>query len=200
MDKEAVVYIHSGILLSHKKEHIWVSSDEVDEPRAYYIEWSRPERQISHINAYIWKLERWYWWSYMQGSKGDTDIMNRLLDSVGEGEGGMIWQNSTETYTLLYVKQSSVILCDNNESFLNRIVTWDEKWTVYDKCDDQLSGGTEKKHQSTFQSQTCTQRRVMVTGGLLPVWSTTAFWILAKPLHLRSMVSKSMRCTPNCLA
>ena len=26
-----------------------------------------------------------------------------------------------------------------------------------------------------------------VTGGLLPVWSTTAFWILVKPLHMRSM-------------
>ena len=33
-------------------------------------------------------------------------------------------------------------------------MTGDEKWTVYDKCDDQLSGGTEKKRQSTFQSQT----------------------------------------------
>ena len=31
MDKEVVVYIHNGILLSHKKERIWVSSDEVDE-------------------------------------------------------------------------------------------------------------------------------------------------------------------------
>ena len=27
-------------------------------------------------------------------------------------------------------------------------------------------------------------------GGLLPIWSTTVFWILAKPLHLRSMLSK----------
>ena len=26
----------------------------------------------------------------MQGSKRDTDVKNRLLDSVGEGEGGMI--------------------------------------------------------------------------------------------------------------
>ena len=25
-----------------------------------------------------------------QGSKRDTDVKNRLLDSVGEGEGGMI--------------------------------------------------------------------------------------------------------------
>ena len=29
-------------------------------------------------------------------------------------------------------------------------------------------------------------------------FSTTAFWILAKPLHLRSMLSKSVRCTKNC--
>ena len=28
--------------------------------------------------------------SYMRDSKRDTDIKNRLLDSVGEGEGGMI--------------------------------------------------------------------------------------------------------------
>ena len=28
--------------------------------------------------------------SYIKGSKGDTDIKNRLLDSVGEGEGGMV--------------------------------------------------------------------------------------------------------------
>ena len=30
-----VVHIYDGILLSHKKDHIWVSSNEVDEPRAY---------------------------------------------------------------------------------------------------------------------------------------------------------------------
>ena len=28
-----------------KKEHIWVSSNEVDEPRAYYTEWSKSERE-----------------------------------------------------------------------------------------------------------------------------------------------------------
>ena len=26
-----------------------------------------------------------------------TDVQNSLLDSVGEGEGGMIWENGTET-------------------------------------------------------------------------------------------------------
>ena len=37
-------------------------------------------------------------------------------------------------------------------------------------------------------------------GGLLPVWSTTAFWISAKTLDLRSILRKSMRCTENCNA
>ena len=31
MDKEVAVYIHNGILLSHKKERIGVSSNEVDD-------------------------------------------------------------------------------------------------------------------------------------------------------------------------
>ena len=41
----------------------------------------------------------------MRDSKGDTDVKNRLLDSVEEGEGGMIWKNSNETCILPYVKQ-----------------------------------------------------------------------------------------------
>ena len=41
----------------------------------------------------------------MQGSKGDTDVKNTLLDSVGEGKGGMIWEESIETYALPHVKQ-----------------------------------------------------------------------------------------------
>ena len=63
---------------------------------------------------------------------------------------------------------------------------------------NQLSGWTEEKLQSTSQSQTCTKKRSRsLFGALLLVWSTTAFWIPAKPLHLRSMLSKSMRCIEN---
>ena len=42
----------------------------------------------------------------MLDSKRDTDVKNRLLDSVGEGEGegegegGMIWENGIETCIL----------------------------------------------------------------------------------------------------
>ena len=35
----------------------------------------------------------------------ETDVQNRLLDSVGEGEGGMSWENSIETCILSRVKQ-----------------------------------------------------------------------------------------------
>ena len=38
----------------------------------------------------------------LQHSKGDTDVKNRLLDSVGEDEGGMTWETSTEH--VLYLK------------------------------------------------------------------------------------------------
>ena len=39
----------------------------------------------------------------MRDSKRDTDVKNRLSDSVGEGEAGMIWKNSIETCILSYV-------------------------------------------------------------------------------------------------
>ena len=45
MDKEALLHIHSGILPSHKKYHIWVISNEVNELRAYYTEWSKSEKE-----------------------------------------------------------------------------------------------------------------------------------------------------------
>ena len=50
------------------------------------------------------ELEKWYQQSYMQSSKGDADVKDRLLDYVGEDEGGMICDNSIETCILSYVK------------------------------------------------------------------------------------------------
>ena len=69
----------------------------------------------------------------------------------------------------------------------------------------QLSGWTEKLLWSTSQSQICTKKKKKkrtwsLFGGLLLLWSTTAFWVPVKPLHLRSMLSKSLRCTKNCNA
>ena len=41
----------------------------------------------------------------MRDSKRDTDVQNSLLDSVGEGEGGMIWGNGAETCIISYKKR-----------------------------------------------------------------------------------------------
>ena len=41
----------------------------------------------------------------MQNRKRDTAVQNRLLDSVGEGKGGMFQENSIKTCLLSRVKQ-----------------------------------------------------------------------------------------------
>ena len=43
----------------------------------------------------------------MQNRKRDTDVQNRLWDSVGEGEGGIFRENSVETCMLSRVKQTT---------------------------------------------------------------------------------------------
>ena len=45
IDKEVVVHIYNGILLGHKKECVWFSSNMVDEPKACHTEWSESERE-----------------------------------------------------------------------------------------------------------------------------------------------------------
>ena len=40
----------------------------------------------------------------LQGSSGDADIENGILDTVGEGEGGVNWESSRETYTFSSVQ------------------------------------------------------------------------------------------------
>ena len=43
----------------------------------------------------------------MQDSKKDTDVYSGLLDSEGEGEGGMMWENGIETRILSCKKRSA---------------------------------------------------------------------------------------------
>ena len=41
----------------------------------------------------------------MRDNKRDTDVENSLFNSMGEGEGGMVWKNGIETCILSYVEQ-----------------------------------------------------------------------------------------------
>ena len=48
-------------------------------------------------------LEKWYWWTYLQGSNEDTDIEDRLGDT-GEGVGESNWESSIKRHTLPHAK------------------------------------------------------------------------------------------------
>ena len=61
----------------------------------------------------------------MRDSKRDTDVQSSLLDSVGEGEGGMIQENSIETYILSYVKQIASP-GSMHETGCSGLVHWDD--------------------------------------------------------------------------
>ena len=43
----------------------------------------------------------------MQGSSGDADIGNRLVDIEGKGAGGTNGESSKEAYALPYIKQTT---------------------------------------------------------------------------------------------
>ena len=98
LDEEVVEHIHNGILLSPEKDQIQVSLTEVDESRAFDTDWNKSERdkQISYINAYKWNLEKWYWWTFLEGRNRYTDAEERLVCPSGVGEGGTNWENSME--------------------------------------------------------------------------------------------------------
>ena len=57
--KKIVVYIHNGILLSHKKWNYAICS-YMDVPRDHHTKWnkSKRERQISDDTTYLWNIKR----------------------------------------------------------------------------------------------------------------------------------------------
>ena len=66
----------------------------------------------------------------MQDSKRDTDVKNRLLDSVGEAEGGMIWENSIET-CIRSCKKRIASLCSIQDTGCLGLVHWDDPERCY---------------------------------------------------------------------
>ena len=66
----------------------------------------------------------------MQDSKKDTDVFNGLLDSEGEGEGGMIWENGIETCIISYKKRISSLGLMQDTGCLG-LVHWDDPEMVW---------------------------------------------------------------------
>ena len=65
MDKQAVVHIHNGILLSYKKNNTfestlmwWMKLESIIQNEVSQKEKHKYRKRNTNINAYIWNLER----------------------------------------------------------------------------------------------------------------------------------------------
>ena len=89
----------------------------------------------------------------MQNRKRDTDVQNRILESVGEGEGGMLRENSIETCILSRVKQIT------SPGWMHETSAW--AWctgkTQRDRVEREVGGGIGmgKTCKSTADSCQC---------------------------------------------
>ena len=92
-----------------------VPASGIDLAQANYLTCGNMHVSISHA------------WPCMQSRKGDTDVKNRLLDPVGESEGGLTWEISikslksqTKTCCLRILNWTDTLPCSR---FRSRI-TW----------------------------------------------------------------------------
>ena len=90
-DKEDVVHIYNVILLSHKEEQYFAICRDVDGDCHTGWRKSEREKQILYNIAYMWNLEKWYRWTYLESRNRDIDVEKRLIDTkVGRGWMGWI--------------------------------------------------------------------------------------------------------------
>ena len=95
MDKEDVVHIYNGILLSHEKEWTNAICSNMYGPGDYHTKWSKSdrERQISHDISYMQNLKKkkWYKWTYLQNRNILTDLENELMVTGGGRDRLGVW-------------------------------------------------------------------------------------------------------------
>ena len=91
----------------------------------------------------------------MQNRKRDTEVWNRILDSVGEGEGGMFQENSIKTCMLSRVKQITSLGWMHDTS----AQAWCTRKTQRNRVEREVGGGirrgnTCKPMADSFQCMT----------------------------------------------
>ena len=92
---------------------------------------------------------------------------------------------------------SSSLIVHN--SFSIRLWCTMKKWIIYDTRWWPAQWLDQEEAPKHFPKPNLHQKGSWsLFGGQLPIWSTRSFWISAKPLHLRSLLSKPMRCIKNC--
>ena len=87
----------------------------------------------------------------MQNRKRHTDVQKRLLDSVGEGEGGMFRENSIETCILSIVKQIT------SPGWMHETSAW--AWctgkTQRDRVEREVGGGIGMGNTCNSMADSC---------------------------------------------
>ena len=68
---------------------------------------SKREKQRSCCITYMWSLEKWYRWIYLQSRNGVTDVQDKLMVPKG-GKSGMNWEMWTDLYTLVHIKSITI--------------------------------------------------------------------------------------------
>ena len=87
----------------------------------------------------------------MQNRKRDTDVQNRILDSVGEGEGGIFRENSIKTCILSRVKQIT------SPGWMHETSTpaWCTGKTQRDRVEREVGGGIGMGNTCKSMADTC---------------------------------------------
>ena len=84
-------------MLTPWKEHYDQPRQHIKKQRHYFAYKGLSSQGYGFSSDHVWMWELDYKESCMRDSKRDTDVLNSLLDSVVEGESGMIWENGIET-------------------------------------------------------------------------------------------------------
>ena len=87
----------------------------------------------------------------MQNRERDTDVQDRLLDSVGEGEGGMFRENSIETCTLSRVKQ----ITSSGWMHETSARAWYTGNTQRDRVEREVGGGIGMRNTCNSMADSC---------------------------------------------
>ena len=95
----------------------------------------------------------------MQNRKRDTDVQNRLVDSVGEGECGMFQENSIETCILSRVKQ----ITSPGSMHETSARTWYTGKTQRDWVEREVGGGIRMGNTCISMADSCQCMRIPTT-------------------------------------